>query len=253
MINETKTVSKTKTDENPMDNAVIRFEVDGQEVKLSKKLCQQYVVSGGGEISDSEFNFFMTLCRKMKLNPYAKDCYIIKYKSSKGDSPATIVTSKDVIFRRAMSHPDFNGLENGVIVETADGEIKERKGGFVSKTETLVGAWAKAYRKSVQYPYYISLSLDEVIQKKADGTVNKMWSTKPAMMSIKVASVRVLREMFTEELQGLYDADEIKQEPTKSSGFTVEDVKSEEPQFVDVDVETGEVIEDKNKIDLADL
>jgi phage recombination protein Bet len=248
-------IKKAKTnEEKPMDNAVIRFEVDGQEVKLSKKLCQEYIVSGGGEISDSEFNFFMTLCRKMKLNPYAKDCYIIKYNSKNGyDTPATIVTSKDVIFRRAMSHPDFDGLENGVIVETENGEITERKGGFVAKSETLVGAWAKAYRKSVQYPYYISLSLDEVIQKKADGTVNKMWSTKPAMMSIKVASVRVLREMFTEELQGLYDADEIKQEPTKSSGFTVEDVKSEEPQFVDVDVETGEVIEDKNKIDLADL
>lgn len=231
---------------------MITFDVDGEQVKLSPKICQDYIVSGNGNLTLPEFKFFTTLCKKMRLNPYAKDCYIMKYSDNQ---PATIITSKDVIFRRAMSHPDFNGLENGVIVRKTDGALEERKGGFVASDETLEGAWAKAYRKSVQYPYYISLSLEEVIQRKKDGTPNTMWATKPAMMSIKVASVRVLREMFTEDLQGLYDADEIKQvDNSVNTGFTTEDIEIIDNDFEDVKVDesTGEVKE-TNKINLEDL
>lgn len=197
----------------------VSFEVDGETVKLSPKICQDYIVSGNGKISISEFKYFVTLCKKMRLNPFAKDCYIMKYSENQ---PATFITSKDVIFRRAMSHPDFNGLENGVIVETEDGKIEEHNGGFVSKSETLVGAWAKAYRKSVQYPYLISITIDEVVQRKRDGTPNTMWASKPAMMSIKVASVRALREMFAEELQGLYDANEFNNDNSFNENVTDE-------------------------------
>jgi len=234
---------------------MITFDVDGEQVKLSPKICQDYIVSGNGKLTLPEFKFFTTLCKKMRLNPYAKDCYIMKYSDNQ---PATIITSKDVIFRRAMSHPDFDGLENGVIVQKQDGTVEERKGGFLLNEEKLVGAWAKAYRKNIKCPYYISVSLDEVIQRKKDGTPNTMWATKPAMMSIKVASVRVLREMFTEELQGLYDADEIKNEQPetpKNNGFSVQDVAVNEPEIevVDVNEETGEVKEQVNKINLEDL
>lgn len=232
---------------------MVTFDVDGEQVKLSQKICQDYIVSGSGELTIQEFKFFTTLCKKMRLNPFAKDCYIMKYRN---DQPATIITSKDVIFRRAMSHPDFDGLENGVIVQKSDGKLEERLGGFVAPDENLVGAWARAYRKNISHPYYISVSLEEVIQRKKDGAANSMWATKPAMMSIKVASVRALREMFTEDLQGLYDADEIKQEPApQNSGFSVQDVKTvpmEEEKFENL-VEIVENPEPKNKINLEDL
>jgi len=234
---------------------MVTFDVDGEQVKLSQKICQDYIVSGNGKLTMPEFKFFTTLCKKMRLNPFAKDCYIMKY----GDNqPATIITSKDVIFRRAMSHPDFDGLENGVIVMKDDGSLEERAGGFVALNETLQGAWARAYRKNIKYPYYISVSLEEVIQRKKDGTPNSMWATKPAMMSIKVASVRALREMFTEDLQGLYDADEIKQDTApQNSGFSVTDIKTNEVEteaekFENL-VEIVENPEPKNKINLEDL
>lgn len=235
-----------------LKDLMITFDVDGEQVKLSLKLCQDYIVSGNGKLTMPEFKFFTTLCKKMRLNPYAKDCYIMKYSDNQ---PATIITSKDVIFRRAMSHPDFDGLENGVIVQKEDGSIEERAGGFVNSNENLVGAWAKTYRKNIKYPYYISVSLDEVVQRKKSGEVNSMWATKPAMMAIKVASVRVLREMFTEELQGLYDADEIKSEQPdkKGSGFTAEDINTEEIEVINVDEKTGEVKDQANKISLEDL
>ena len=85
-----------------------------------------------------------------------------------------------------------------------------------------------------------------------------MWATKPAMMSIKVASVRALREMFTEDLQGLYDADEIKQDTApQNSGFSVADIKTNEVEteaekFENL-VEIVENPEPKNKINLEDL
>lgn len=221
------------------------FEVDGEQVKLSPKICQDYIVSGEGKLTLPEFKFFTTLCKKLKLNPYAKDCYIMKYND---EQPATIITSKDVFYRRAMSHPDFGGVENGVIVRKQNGNIEERKGGFVAKDEVLEGAWAKAYRKSIEYPYYVSLSLDEVIQRKKDGKPNIIWATKPAMMSIKVATARALRDMFTEEFGHVYDSSEINtNESANVSGFTEEDLNT-----IEVNEKTGEVKEE-NVIDIEEL
>ena len=64
--------------------------------------------------------------------------------------------------------------------------------------------------------------------------------------------------MFTEELQGLYDADEIKNEQTdsvKNTGFSTQDINITEPdiEVVDIDEATGEVKEKTNKVNLEDL
>mgnify|MGYP001310735683 FL=1 len=47
------------------------------------------------------------------------------------------------------------------------------------------------------------------IQKKKDGTVNSMWSSKPCTMIRKVAQSQALREAFPNELRGLYEKEEM--------------------------------------------
>ena len=182
------------------------YEVNGEQIKLTPSIVQQYIVGDSGTITLQEFKFFTELCKARKLNPFLKEAYCIKF----GNQPAQIVVGKDAILKRAIIHPDYDGMESGVIVLKADGSIEERKGTFyLGNSEQLVGGWAKVYRKNWKYPTYCSVAFDEVANRKKDGTLNSNWAGKGATMVEKVAKVRALRETFIEDLQGMYDADEM--------------------------------------------
>lgn len=190
----------------PAELAVV-YDCNGEQIKLTQKIVQDYIVGDSGQITLPEFKFFTELCKVRKLNPFLKEAYCIKF----GSNPAQIVVGKDAILKRAIVHPDFDGIESGVIVKGIEsGEIIERKGTFFDKdSEKLVGGWAKVYRKNWQYPTYCSVSFDEVANKKKDGTLNSNWAGKGATMVEKVAKVRALRETFIEDLSGMYEAEEM--------------------------------------------
>ena len=183
------------------------YEINGEQIKLTPSIVQQYIVGDSGTITLPEFKFFTELCKARKLNPFLKEAYCIKY----GSNPAQIVVGKDAILKRAIVHPDYDGMESGVIVQVNEtGEIIERKGTFyLNSEEKLVGGWAKVYRKNWKYPTYCSVSFDEVANKKKDGTLNSNWAGKGATMVEKVAKVRALRETFIEDLSGMYEAEEM--------------------------------------------
>lgn len=199
---------------NEIVNIAVEYEIDGTKVKLTPSIVQEYIVGAdNGKITMQEFKFFTELCKVRKLNPFLKEAYLIKY----GSQPAQIVVGKDAILKRAILHPKFNGREQGVIVLGKNDEIIERQGTFKLPTETLVGGWARVYRKDWEHPTYISVSFDEVKQSKSNGELNSNWKTKGATMVEKVALVRALRETFAEDLAGMIDADEVwDNEPRKS-------------------------------------
>jgi phage recombination protein Bet len=182
----------------------IKYEVDGNEIKLSPAIVKNYI-TGGVDLTDSEYKFFVELCKVRKLNPFLKEAYAIKF----GDQPAQIVVGKDAILKRAVKHPQFNGKKHGIIVlNNETGELTERVGTMKLPKETLVGGWAKVYRKDWEYPTEVTVSFDEVAQKKRDGNLNSNWASKGATMVEKVAVVRALRETFVEDLGGMIDENE---------------------------------------------
>jgi phage recombination protein Bet len=218
MSNETKETKETK------ELAVV-YQIDGNEIKLTPSIVQQYIVGSESKITMQEFKFFTELCKVQKLNPFLKEAYCIKY----GNDPATIVVGKDVFVKRAVNNPQYNGKETGIIVQTEDGEIKERNGCFFAPGETVIGGWARVYRKDREHPEYMSVSVDEVAGKKKDGNFNMNWANKRATMVEKVAKVRALREAFIDDLQGMYveeefeaDKPEIVQEPIKGDVIEVQ-------------------------------
>lgn len=195
----------TQPKQEKKELAVI-YEVDGEQIKLTPKIVQEYIVgSDNAQITMPEFKMFTSLCKARKLNPFLKEAYCIKF----GKQPAQIVVGKDAVLKRAILNPYYDGMESGIIVLNEDGEVIERKGTFRLPSETLVGGWAKVYRKNWTYPTYCSVSFDEVAQKKNDGTLNSNWSGKGATMVEKVAKVRALRETFIEDLGGMYEAEEM--------------------------------------------
>ena len=198
--------TETKEKETKKEIAVV-YEVDGEQIKLTPSIVQNYIVGTDAQITMPEFKFFTSLCKARGLNPFLKEAYCIKY----GKNPAQIVVGKDAVLKRAIKNPNYDGMESGVIVQNKEtSEIIERKGTFYLRdSENLVGGWAKVYRKDWQHPTYCSVGFDEVAQKKSDGSLNANWSGKGATMVEKVAKVRALRETFVEELGGMYEAEEM--------------------------------------------
>ena len=194
---------------NQPKSDLVKYEANGETVQLSKSMIRNYLVSGNKEeVTDQELTMFLSMCKFQHLNPFLREAYLIKYGSR---NPATMVVGKDVLLKRAMRADKFDGLSAGVIVINAENKIEEREGTFVLPSETLVGGWAKVNIKGYSVPFYASVSLNEYMGKKQDGTPNGQWSSKPATMIRKVALAQALREAFPEEMSALYDQAEVKE------------------------------------------
>lgn len=223
--------TETKKEETKKEIAVV-YEVDGEQIKLTPSIVQNYIVGTDAQITMPEFKFFTSLCKARGLNPFLKEAYCIKY----GKNPAQIVVGKDAVLKRAIKNPNYDGMESGVIVQNKEtSEIIERKGTFYLRdSENLVGGWAKVYRTDWQHPTYCSVGFDEVAQKKSDGSLNANWSGKGATMVEKVAKVRALRETFVEELGGMYEAEEMGVDlPNETAPQKQEIIQQDEPIEVD--------------------
>lgn len=192
----------------------VEYVVDGSNIRLTPDIVQKFIAGeGSGDITLQEFKFFSELCKVRKLNPFLKEAYIIKF----GNQPAQLVVGKDAILKRAVLNPQYDGREQGIIVQLPDGTVDYRKGTFKLPNETLVGGWATVYRKDIAHPTMVTVAFDEVAQKKKDGTLNSNWASKGATMVEKVALVRALRETFVEDCGGMIDADEAWQDEPKTS------------------------------------
>lgn len=200
------------------------YKVDDQEIKLTPKIVQDYLVGTTAQITIPEFKLFTELCKVRKLNPFLREAYLIKYSNSQ---PASIVVGKDAILKRAVLNQKYNGMKSGIIVINDKGEVIERKGTFKLENERLVGGWAEVFRKDWENSIYCSVSIAEAIQKKGNGEPNSNWSKQPATMIEKVAKVRALREAFVEDLGGMYEAEEMNVELPEQG---IERPTTEEPE-----------------------
>lgn len=187
----------------------IKYDANGETVKLTANLVRNYLVSGSkNDITNEEIMMFISLCKFQHLNPFVRDAYLIKYGSK---NPATMVVGKDVLLKRAMRSEKYGGHTAGIIVRTQAGALEEREGTFYLSEEELVGGWARVIIKGYSVPIYASASMREYMGRKSDGTPNGQWSSKPATMIRKVALAQALREAFPEEMSALYDQAEIKE------------------------------------------
>ncbi len=182
-----------------MTNEITRYKdsVTGAEVELSVAEIKRTICP---KASDKEAMSFLQLCRHMGLNPWVNDAYLIKYGD---DRPATMVVGKDAFTKRADNHPQFAGIESGVIVQAGD-KVENRKGTLVLPSETIVGGWARVARNDRKLDMETSVTFSEF--KKATG----VWNQMPAIMIEKCAIVKGLRSAFPQTFSGMYDAAEMR-------------------------------------------
>lgn len=182
-----------------------RYTAGGAEVVLTPDFVRNYLVSGdSATVTMQEVVMFMNLCKYQHLNPFLREAYLIKY----GSQPATIVTGKSALEKRAMRNPSYKGFKAGIVVVTKDGRLDKRTGAILLPDEQLVGGWCEVFINGLE-PVSVTVSMSEYAGRKKDGTLNQQWSAKPATMIRKVAKMQALREAFPEDLEGMYSSEEI--------------------------------------------
>jgi phage recombination protein Bet len=223
------------------EKAVVKYEYETDHglVTLTPEIVTKYLVSGEGKITSGELAMFLNICKYQKLNPFLREVYLIKYSDR---DPASIVVGKDVHQKRAAKHPQFDGIESGVIVLDAESKLVERPGSFTMPEEKIVGGWATGHRKDWSTPRKITVSYEEyVVRKKSDNLPNRTWAKMPGTMIVKVAEAQCLRAMFPEELQALYNAEEMGAEPgalpqtplPQGNDKTVEELREDIEQLIE--------------------
>ena len=174
--------------------------MDGQHLTVTFDDVRDFICK---EATIAECRIFLETCKQYHLNPFTKEAYLIHYDNKNGDTASTIVLGKTCYMKMAENHPQYDGFEAGVIVmDEAAGELIHREGSIVYQGETLVGGWAKTYRKDRSRPFYEEVNFSEYNTKKS------LWVTKPATMIRKVALVHTLREAFPATFGGLIDESE---------------------------------------------
>jgi len=159
--------------------AVAYSDEKGQEIKLTASDIVEYI-STDSSVTEKEVFTFLNMCKYLKLNPFLKEIYLIKYK----DSPATFVISYQTLLKRAEGNKNFNGYETEV-----KGEIPN------------MSATAVVYRKDRSYPVKITVNYSEAVKTVLDRQTKElrptnMWRSMPEWMLRKVALARALKEAF---------------------------------------------------------
>lgn len=208
---------------NQVNTKVMTYNVGDEEIKLSGEIVRKYLVRGNANITDQDLVLFMNLCKYQKLNPFLNEAYLIKF-----GNEAQIVTGKEAFMKRAENHPDYEGLQAGIII-IRDGKQIEVEGTFYLSTDKLVGGWAKVYRSDKKFPFSQMVSLAEYDKKQS------LWKDKPSTMIRKVAIVQALREAFPTTLGAMYTEDEISEKPSVDAQVMEEIKENANREVIDIE------------------
>ena len=185
----------------------IRYETPTGEVRLNPNIVKRYLVHGKAEfITDTEIIMFMQLCRYQKMNPYLREAYLIKFSER---DPASVVVGKDTFTKRAAGVPLCQGYNAGIIIKNKDGKVERRIGANLLENESLIGGWAKVFRKGWTEALEAEVSLKEYMRFAKSGEPTRSWSGMPSTMIRKCALVAALREAFPDHFAHQYTAEEM--------------------------------------------
>jgi phage recombination protein Bet len=195
----------------------VKYLSDGVEVLLNEQLIKTYLVRGKSElVTKQEMAFFMGICKARALNPFAGDCYLIKYTQN---DPAAIITSIDFKRSRAKANHDCRGWTKGIIVQKPDGTIRD-SAGIILEGEKLIGGWFEATPDKWSGPFRLEVNLSGYVKKTSEGKTTRFWQeeNQPTMIA-KVAESQGLSALWPRELGKLYTTEEIGNEPQDLSSI----------------------------------
>jgi len=201
-------------------------------IRLTITMVKHYLCTptkSGKICSDRDAVRFAMLCKSRALDPFQGDAYLLGYDGKNGPE-FSLITAHQAFLKRAELHPEFDGMESGVVVRNEDGKVVEQEGDYVDESQQLLGAWAIVHFKTRKYPIKRKLALK---------TFNKeysRWQVDPAGMIVKCAEADALRSAFPTKLGGMYLKDEVQKadSPTLTGGVEIDlppaEVSTGQPQ-----------------------
>jgi phage recombination protein Bet len=175
-----------------------------QQLTLTPRMVIRFMCKptrSGKVVTKEQALHFCMLCKARGLNPWEGDAYIVGYDAKDGPE-FSLITAHQAFLKRAEVHPEYDGMQSGVIVKRGD-EIVEEEGDFYLDGDVLLGGWSKILFKNRSTPIYKRLRL---------GTFDKgfgRWNTDKAGMIVKCAEADGLRSAFPNSLGGMYLEDEM--------------------------------------------
>lgn len=158
------------------------------KIKLSVKIVQNLIAvptRSGRTCSERDALKFIMLCAAKKLNPFESDAFLVGYDGKNGPE-FSLITAHQALLKRCELHPEYDGMQSGVIVKHENGEnTTDLEGDFHLDEQVLVGAWAKVFFKTRKYPSTDRISLKAFIKTTSDGTPTKFWKENPAGQLVK--------------------------------------------------------------------
>jgi len=146
--------------------------------------------------TDQETAVFLKTCQSLQLNPFAGECYLIKYSE---EDKAAFVISINSYLKAAEVNDSYNGCEAGIILRDSGGKLEFREGAFLldDEKDKLAGGWARVYRKDRDRPTYMAVNKAECIRLTKYGKPTRFWTEEkqPSMLR-KVSLKRALVEAF---------------------------------------------------------
>lgn len=174
---------------------------DTQKVTLSPGIVVKYFckpTKKGFVCTEEQAVKFIKLCTARKLNPWEGDAYIVGYDGD-GGPEFTLITAIQALLKRAEAHPQYDGMESGVVVWNATVEATaDLPGDYVPEDCMLVGGWARVHMKNHRVPIYKRLDLKVFDQGRS------RWAKDKAGMIAKCAEADALRTSFPSVVGGLY-------------------------------------------------
>lgn len=209
---EAVTTTQAPTDferlmQQPNQERAIAFVPYGasDQIKLSVKVVQNLIAvrtKSGKTCSDRDAIRFMMMCQAQRLNPFAGDAFLVGYDGKDGPS-FSLITAHQAFLKRAELHPEYDGMESGIIILNEDGSITETEGDFHLKDQQIIGGWARVHFKNRKLPCYRRIRLARFNNGFAQ------WGVDPAGMICKCAEADALRSSFPTMLGGLFLRDEV--------------------------------------------
>jgi len=224
----------------------VTIRTEAGEVTITVNQVKKFLARGNKDITVNEAVEFIQMCKFNGLNPWVGDAFLVKF----GDE-CQMVISKYAWMKRADKAGDrYEGFKAGVILLPRNWENKFKETGELPKpiyqegsitfSQDLVGGWAEVYVRGKKFPVRAEVDFNEYVGRKKSGEISRMWDMKPATMIRKCALVAAQREAFPDLFGGLYTQEEI---PEASDV----EATSLEGEVLDIDKDTGEVIQDQEQ------